>query len=204
MAAVLSARRERMLLWLLAFTQFTVIMDFMVMMPLSPQLMRAFQVGPSAISGAVSAYAWCAGLSGLLAATYIDRFSRKKLMLTMFCLFTLSNLGCALAPTFHALVIARAFAGLTGGVLSSITMAIIADVIPAQRRGAATGIVMTSFGMAAVAGVPAGVRVGAVESVVVMVVVEWGNHVNLLKIYRSEIYLNCFTMVCKRFFSLPF
>jgi predicted MFS family arabinose efflux permease len=161
MAAVLSARRESMLLWLLAFTQFTVIMDFMVMMPLSPQLMRAFQVGPSAISGAVSAYAWCAGLSGLLAATYIDRFSRKKLMLTMFCLFTLSNLGCALAPTFHALVIARAFAGLTGGVLSSITMAIIADVIPAQRRGAATGIVMTSFGMAAVAGVPAGVMLGA-------------------------------------------
>ena len=161
MAPVLSARRESMLLWLLAFTQFTVIMDFMVMMPLSPQLMRAFQVGPSAISGAVSAYAWCAGLSGLLAATYIDRFSRKKLMLTMFCLFTLSNLGCALAPTFHALVIARAFAGLTGGVLSSITMAIIADVIPAQRRGAATGIVMTSFGMAAVAGVPAGVMLGA-------------------------------------------
>jgi DHA1 family inner membrane transport protein len=157
----LSSRRESMLLWLLALTQFTVIMDFMVMMPLSPQLMRAFHVDPAAVSGAVSAYAWCAGLSGLFAATYIDRFSRKTLMLTMFCLFTLSNLACALAPTFHALVLSRAFAGLTGGVLSSITMAIIADVIPPQRRGAATGIVMTSFGMAAVAGVPAGVMLGA-------------------------------------------
>lgn len=161
MAAVLTARRESMLLWLLALTQFTVIMDFMVMMPLSPQLMRAFDVGPAAISGAVSAYAWCAGLSGLFAATYIDRFSRKRLMLAMFCLFTISNLGCALAPSFHTLVLARAFAGLTGGVLSSITMAIIADVIPPERRGAATGIVMTSFGMAAVAGVPAGVMLGA-------------------------------------------
>ena len=161
MEGVLTARRENMLLWLLALTQFTVIMDFMVMMPLSPQLMVAFGVGPGAISGAVSAYAWCAGLSGLFAATYIDRYSRKHLMLAMFCLFTISNLGCALAPTFHALVLARAFAGLTGGVLSSITMAIIADVIPAERRGAATGIVMTSFGMAAVAGVPAGVLLGA-------------------------------------------
>jgi predicted MFS family arabinose efflux permease len=82
-------------------------------------------------------------------------------MLAMFCLFTLSNLACALAPTFHTLVLSRAFAGLTGGVLSSITMAIIADVIPAARRGAATGVVMTSFGMAAVAGVPAGVLLGA-------------------------------------------
>ncbi|SHH67306.1 MFS transporter [Massilia sp. CF038] len=159
--AVLPPKRERMLLWLLAFTQFTVIMDFMIMMPLAPQLMRAFAVDPAAISGAVSVYAWCAGLSGLFAATYIDRFSRKRLMLTMFCLFTVSNLACALAPTFDMLLLSRAFAGLTGGVLSSISMAIIGDVIPPQRRGAAAGIVMTSFGMAAVAGVPAGVLLGA-------------------------------------------
>ncbi|HEY0062658.1 MAG TPA: MFS transporter [Telluria sp.] len=158
---VLSPKRERMLLWLLAFTQFTVIMDFMVMMPLAPQLMQAFAVDPAAISGAVSVYAWCAGLSGLFAATYIDRFSRKGLMLSMFCLFTVSNLACALAPTFEMLLLSRAFAGLTGGVLSSISMAIIGDVIPPQRRGAAAGIVMTSFGMAAVAGVPAGVLLGA-------------------------------------------
>ena len=87
------------------------------MMPLGPQLMRAFAIGPAAVRGAVSAYAWCAGLSGLLAATYIDRFDRKKLLLAMFVLFTLSNLACALAPNFHVLVLARAFAGLTGGVL---------------------------------------------------------------------------------------
>ncbi|MES2150637.1 MAG: MFS transporter [Pseudomonadota bacterium] len=157
----LTAQRETLLLWLLALTQFTVIMDFMVMMPLTPQLMRAFDVGPAAVSGAVSIYAWCAGLSGLLAATYVDRFSRKGLLLTMFGLFALSNLACALAPSFPALLVARAFAGLSGGVLGSIIMSIIADVIPAQRRGAATGIVMTSFGMAAVAGVPTGVLLGA-------------------------------------------
>lgn len=161
MAPVLSARRESMLLWLLAFTQFTVIMDFMVMMPLSPQLMRAFQVGPSAISGAVSAYAWCAGLSGLLAMTYIDRFDRKRLLLAMFFLFTLSNLACAMAPNFHVLVLSRAFAGVTGGVLGSICMAIIGDLVPPERRGAATGIVMTSFSLAAIAGVPAGVMMSA-------------------------------------------
>ena len=78
-APLLTPARERAMLWLLALTQFTVIMDFMVMMPLAPQLMQAFAIGPAAVSGAVSAYAWCAGLSGLLAATYIDRFDRKKL-----------------------------------------------------------------------------------------------------------------------------
>ncbi|MEC5162718.1 MFS transporter, DHA1 family, inner membrane transport protein [Janthinobacterium sp. CG_23.3] len=157
----LSPGRERALLWLLALTQFTVIMDFMVMMPLAPQLMRAFAISPAAVAGAVSAYAWCAGLSGLFAATYIDRFDRKKLLLSMFCLFTLSNLACAMAPNFHVLVLSRAFAGLTGGVLGSIIMAIIGDIIPAERRGAATGVVMTSFSLAAVAGVPIGVVLAA-------------------------------------------
>jgi MFS transporter, DHA1 family, inner membrane transport protein len=157
----LTPARERIVLWLLALTQFTVIMDYMVMMPLAPQLMRAFAISPAAVSGAVSAYAWCAGLSGLLAATYIDRFDRKRLLLTVFLLFTLSNLACALAPDFATLVWSRAFAGLTGGVLGAIGQAIIGDLIPPQRRGAAMGIVMTSFSLAAVAGVPTGIMLAA-------------------------------------------
>ncbi|MES2743674.1 MAG: MFS transporter [Pseudomonadota bacterium] len=160
-APVFSAARERLMLWLLALTQFTVIMDFMVMMPLAPQPMCAFAVSPAQVAGAVSAYAWCAGLSGLLAATYIDRFDRKSLLLTVFCLFTLSNLACALAPGFAILLITRALAGLSGGVLGAIVMAIIGDVIAPARRGDATGIVMTSFSMAAVVGVPLGVVLAA-------------------------------------------
>ncbi|MET0265358.1 MAG: MFS transporter [Duganella sp.] len=159
--ATLTPARERLVLWLLALTQFTVIMDFMVMMPLAPQLMQAFAITPAAVSGAVSAYAWCAGLSGLLAAMYVDRFDRKQLLLWMFALFTVSNLACALAPTFEVLLASRAFAGMTGGVLGAIIMAIIGDLIPAARRGAATGVVMTSFSLAAVAGVPAGVMLAA-------------------------------------------
>jgi predicted MFS family arabinose efflux permease len=157
----MSSTRERGLLWLLALTQFTIIMDFMVMMPLGPQIMRAFEIGPAAFATAVSAYACCSGLSSLFAATYIDRFDRRRLLLVVYALFALSNLGCAAAPTFNMLLLARAFAGLTGGVLGSIVMAIVSDVIPQQRRGAATGIIMTSFSLAAVAGVPAGVLLGA-------------------------------------------
>jgi predicted MFS family arabinose efflux permease len=157
----LSSARERGLLWLLALTQFTIIMDFMVMMPLGPQIMRAFVIGPALFATAVSAYAWCSGLSSLFAATYIDRFDRRTLLLTVYALFALSNLGCAAAPTFHWLLIARAFAGLTGGILGSIVLTIVSDVIPPARRGAATGTVMTSFSLAAIAGVPAGIMLGA-------------------------------------------
>ncbi|ARP80018.1 MFS transporter [Bordetella genomosp. 8] len=158
---VLPPRRERTLLWLLALTQFTIVVDFMVMMPLGPQIMQAFTISPAAFAAAVSAYSWCAGISGLLAATYIDRFDRRKMLLVVYALFALSNLVCAMATNYHALLLSRAFAGLTGGVLGSLVLAIIGDVIPPQRRGAAMGVVMTSFSLAAVAGVPLGVVLGA-------------------------------------------
>ncbi|MES2205421.1 MAG: MFS transporter [Pseudomonadota bacterium] len=154
-------KNERQLLWLLAFTQFTIIMDFMVMMPLGPQIMSAFKIGPAGFAMAVSSYSICSGISGLLAATYIDRFDRRHLLLTTYALFALSNLACALAPTFPMLLAARAFAGLTGGIMSSLVMVIVGDIIPPARRGEATGIVMTSFSLAAIAGVPIGIVLGA-------------------------------------------
>jgi DHA1 family inner membrane transport protein len=157
----LPAARERRLLWLLALTQFTLIMDFMVMMPLGPQIMHAFRITPASFATAVSAYSWCSGLSGLLAATYIDRFDRRRLLLAAYALFALSNLACACATNFPLLLAARAFAGVAGGVLGSVVMAIVADVIPVARRGAATGVIMTAFSLAAIAGVPAGVVLGA-------------------------------------------
>lgn len=157
----LEPKRERHLLWLLALTQFTLIMDFMVMMPLGPQIMQAFAIGPAGFASAVSTFSWCAGLSGLFAATYIDRFDRRRLMLFMYALFALSNLACALAPNFAWLLLARAFAGIASGVIGSLVLTIIGDVIPVQRRGTATGTVMTAFSLAAVAGVPAGVLLGA-------------------------------------------
>ena len=157
----LSAPHERRLLWLLMLTQFTLIMDFMVMMPLGPQIMQAFHITPAAFAAAVSAYSWCAGLSGLLAATYIDRFDRRKLMLVVYALFAVSNLACAMADSYALLLASRALAGISGGVLGSIVMAIIADVIPGPRRGAATGTVMMAFSLASVLGVPAGVLLGA-------------------------------------------
>lgn len=156
-----TASAERRLLWLLAFTQFTVIMDFMVMMPLGPQIMRAFAISPAAFATAVSAYSWCAGLSGLLASIYIDRSDRRSLLLTMYALFSVSNLVCACAGSFEILLVARAFAGISGGVMTSLIMAIVGDVIPSHRRGAATGIVMSAFSLASVIGVPVGIALGA-------------------------------------------
>ncbi|WP_353239398.1 MFS transporter [Limnohabitans sp.] len=157
----LTLRRERWLLLTLAGIQFTHILDFMIMMPLGPQFTALFGISNAQFGLLVSAYTLSAGLSGLMAATYIDRFSRKQLLLTMYTLFGLATLACGLAPDYFWLMAARIAAGLFGGVLSALAQTIVADVIPFERRGRAMSVVMTSFSVSTVAGVPLGLFLAA-------------------------------------------
>jgi predicted MFS family arabinose efflux permease len=157
----LTPRRERWLLFTLAGIQFTHILDFMIMMPLGPQFTALFGISNAQFGLLVSAYTLSAGFSGLMAATYIDRFSRKQLLLTMYSLFGLATLACALAPDYVWLMVARVAAGLFGGVLSALSQTIVADVIPFDRRGRAMSVVMTSFSVSTVAGVPLGLFLAA-------------------------------------------
>jgi predicted MFS family arabinose efflux permease len=157
----LTPRRERWLLFTLAGIQFTHILDFMIMMPLGPQFTALFGISNAQFGLLVSAYTLSAGFSGLMAATYIDRFGRKQLLLAMYSLFGLATLACALAPDYVWLMVARVAAGLFGGVLSALSQTIVADVIPFERRGRAMSVVMTSFSVSTVAGVPLGLFLAA-------------------------------------------
>ncbi len=150
----LTPRRELWLLLTLAGIQFTHILDFMVMMPLGPQFTQLFGISDAQFGLLVSAYTFAAAISGLVATTYIDRFSRKRLLLTLYLLFAVATLACGLAPNYPSLMAARIAAGLTGGVLAALSQTIVGDVIPFERRGRAMGIVMSSFSLSTVAGVP--------------------------------------------------
>ena len=156
MTTHLTPKRERWLLLTLASIQFTSVLDFMIMMPLGPQLTALFGISAGEFGFLVSAYTFAAGLSGLLAATYIDRFGRKRMMLTLYPLFGAAALACSMAPTFAWLMLARVASGFFGGVLMALSQTIVAEVIPFERRGRAMGVVMTSFSVATVAGVPLG------------------------------------------------
>ena len=156
MTTSLSPKRELWLLLTLAGIQFTHIVDFMVMMPLGPQFTQLFNISDAKFGLLVSAYTFSAGASGLLASFYVDLFSRKKLLLTLYVLFAVATMVCGLAQTYDTLMLARIAAGAFGGVLAAMAQTIVADVIPFERRGRAMGIVMSSFALASVAGVPIG------------------------------------------------
>jgi predicted MFS family arabinose efflux permease len=147
---------EWLLLLMLAAVQFTVAVDFVIMMPLGPQLMRIFGIDTPAFNFAVSAYAGAAGVSGLGAAFFLDRFDRKTALLMIYAGFTVGTLLCALAPTYETLVFARALAGFFGGIVGGISLAMVGDLVSDARRASAVGTVMSAFSVAQVAGVPLG------------------------------------------------
>jgi MFS transporter, DHA1 family, inner membrane transport protein len=165
--AATSPLAERVLLLTLAAVQFTNIVDFMVIMPLGPQLMRALDITPSQFGMVVSSYTFAAGIAGLVATSLVDRFSRRTAFLTLYAGFLLGTLFCALAPNYELLVASRILTGMFGGVLGGIAMAIVGDVFPEHRRGRAMGALMSAFALASVAGVPAGLFLGT----------KWGWHV---------------------------
>lgn len=147
---------QKFVMALLAITQFTVVLDFMVMSPLGDILMKSLVISPKQFGIAVSSYAFSAGISGLLAAGFADKYDRKKLLVFFYLGFIVGTFLCGIAQTYETLVAARVFTGIFGGVMGSISMAIITDIFELNQRGRVMGIVQMGFAASQVLGIPVG------------------------------------------------
>src|SRR3569833_866193 len=147
---------QKFVIALLAFLQFSIILDFMIISLLGAMMMPTLHITPLQFGLAVSSYAFSAGVSGLAAAGFADRFDRKRLLLFFYCGSLLGSLLCALATTYPLLLAARIVTGLFGGVIGSIVLAITTDLFPLEMRGRVMGFIQTAFAGAQVLGLPAG------------------------------------------------
>jgi len=150
------SRYQARLIAILAIVQFTIILDFIIMSPLGAILMPALDITPAQFGVAVSVYAFSAGVSGVLAAGFADRFDRKRLLLFFYIGFTAGTALCALAPNYHLLLLGRIVTGLFGGVVGSVVLAIITDLFALHLRGRVMGYVQTAFAASQVLGIPVG------------------------------------------------
>ena len=147
---------ERRLILLLALIQFTHVMDFMILMPLGPKLMRLFEISPQKFSLLVSGYTISAGLSSFLGSFWLDRVGRRSALIWLYLGFLISTVGCFVVEGFFQLGLARVFAGFFGGQIGTLILMIVGDAVTHERRARATGMVMAGFSLAAVFGVPFG------------------------------------------------
>jgi predicted MFS family arabinose efflux permease len=145
---------QKWVVGLLTFLQFTIILDFMVLSPLGAMLMPQLSITPAQFGLLVSVYAFSAGASGLLAAGFVDRFDRKRLLLVFYGGFVVGTLMCGLVRTYEFLLFARMITGVFAGVLGSTVFAITTDLFPYQLRGRVMGVLQTAFAASSVVGLP--------------------------------------------------
>src|SRR3954454_22496445 len=143
---------QKFAIFILAITQFSVVLDFMIMSPMGDMLMKAFTLKPAQFGVAVSGYAFSAGIAGLLTAGFADRFDRKKLLLFFYTGFIVGTLWCGVAQSFESLLLARIITGLFGGVIGSVVLAIATDLFPPQMRGRVMGFIQTAFAASQILG----------------------------------------------------
>ena len=145
---------QKFVVAVLAFLQFTIVLDFMVLSPLGALVIPTLKITTAQFGLIVSAYAFSAGLSGFLTAGFADRFDRKKLLLFFYCGFLVGTLLCGLASDYHLLLLARMVTGVFAGVVGSISFAIVTDLFPLEMRGRVMGVIQTSFAASSVLGIP--------------------------------------------------
>ena len=144
---------------LLAGVQLSHILDFVILMPLGPLLTRELNISTQSFSWLVSVYTLSAAISCLLAAFVMDRFDRKKVLVLIYSGLVLGTFMCAVSAKFELLLAARVITGFFGGLLQSIILAIVGDIVPPDHRGRATGLIMAAFAVSSVVGVPLGLAI---------------------------------------------
>jgi predicted MFS family arabinose efflux permease len=147
---------QKFVIVLLALLNFTIILDFMVLSPLGDILMKSLSMNTAQFGSVVSAYAISAGIAGFLAAGFADKFDRKKILLFFYVGFVVGTVFCGLSYSYETLFAARIVTGIFGGVIGSISMAILTDVFSLQQRGQVMGFVQMAFAGSQILGIPIG------------------------------------------------
>ena len=128
----------------------------MIVMPLGPVLKNLWKIDSTQFSRIVSLFSIGAFISAMACIAFVDRFDRKKVLLTVYAGFTIGTFLCGLSQSYHQLLAARFLTGLFGGIGGSVILSMVGDYIAPERRGQAMGILMTGFALASVVGVPGG------------------------------------------------
>jgi len=153
---------EGRLTFLLGAVQFVNVVDFVMVLPLGPDFARALNIPTHQLGLVAGSYTAAAALAGLVAATFLDRFDRRRALVVAMLGLVLGTATGGAALGLGSMLLARVLAGAFGGPATSLSLSILSDAIPPERRGRAIGKVMGAFSIASVLGVPAGLELARI------------------------------------------
>jgi EmrB/QacA subfamily drug resistance transporter len=135
-----------------SLTSFVVGLDALVVTTALPTLHLQYGGGMETLSWTVNAYQLAFAATILTGSAIGDRYGRHRVFIAGIALFTTASALCALSPDAGLLIAFRALQGIGGGIAVPLSLALITDVTPPQRRGAALGIWGAVTGLAVATG----------------------------------------------------
>jgi EmrB/QacA subfamily drug resistance transporter len=133
-------RRNNWTLGIVSVALFMVVLDNLVVSIALPSIHRDLGASIQSLEWTVNAYVLAYAVLLLTGAALGDRFGRRRMFLGGLALFTAASAGAALAPTTDLLVLARAVQGAGAALVTPLTLTLLADAFPADRRGMALGV----------------------------------------------------------------
>jgi EmrB/QacA subfamily drug resistance transporter len=138
--AMSASRRRGWTLAIVSVGLFMVVLDNLVVSVALPSIHRDLGASIQALEWTVNAYTLSYAVLLLTGAALGDRFGRKRMFMTGITLFTVSSAAAALAPTVGLLIVARATQGAGAAIATPLTLTLLADAYPPDRRGFAIGV----------------------------------------------------------------
>jgi predicted MFS family arabinose efflux permease len=134
--------KENRLILILGLAGFVVMADNWVVSPILPAIARSLQVSPVQAGLLISAYMIPFGLFQLVFGPLADRFGKQQVINFSMIFFTIGTALCGLGLGLFDLGIYRALTGIFAASVMPISLALIGDVIPMERRQQAIGTFM--------------------------------------------------------------
>jgi EmrB/QacA subfamily drug resistance transporter len=132
--------RTRWTLAIVSLALFMVVLDNLIVTVALPSIHEDLGATLQQLEWTVNAYTLAFAVTLIPGAAIGDRFGRKRTFLAGLALFTGSSAAAALAPGAAELVAARAAQGIGGAIVAPLTLTLLAEAFPPERRGAALGI----------------------------------------------------------------
>jgi EmrB/QacA subfamily drug resistance transporter len=147
-----SSRRNGWTLGIVSVALFMTVLDNLVVSVALPRIHRDFGASIQSLEWTVNAYVLTYAVLLLTGAALGDRFGRKRMFLLGMALFTAASAAAALAPSTGLLIAARAVQGAGAAIVTPLTLTLLAEAFPAERRGMAIGVWSGISGIAVAVG----------------------------------------------------
>src|SRR5215216_3249086 len=143
----LSGRRRVVTLVAMCVAQGMILLDNTIVNVALPPIQRELDVEPGNLIWIVNAYVLALASLIMVGGTLGDRYGRKRVFVIGLAIFTAMSAACAMSPNESVLIAARAAQGVGAALVAPLSLSILADAYPPERRTAAIGIWAAAAGL---------------------------------------------------------